>query len=124
MAVSLLAPGLKEQFQAHADSKLQHADVLGERIQQLGGVPVFTPDEIAKKAVEEYVQPAQGATLADMVVESLLLERRQIAAYTAFLRELGEKDLTTRHMIVGILAATEKQASELADYRKRSAETR
>ena len=49
MAVSLLAPGLKDVFRAQAALALQHADVLGERIQQLGGLPVFQPGEIAAK---------------------------------------------------------------------------
>ena len=124
MAVSLLAPGLKDVFRVQAALALQHADVLGERIQQLGGIPVFQPGEIAAKAAEEHGQPEQGATLAEMVVENLVLKRYQIAAYTACIRELGAKDLTTRHLLVGLLAVTERQASELADYLKRSAGTR
>lgn len=124
MAVSLLAPGLKAVFQAQAAVAMQHADVLGERIQQLGGIPGFQPAEIGKKAAEEHVQPEQGATLAEMVTENLLLKRRQIAAYTALIRELGTKDLTTRYLVVGLLAVTERQASELADYLKRSTDTR
>src|SRR5687768_14704805 len=39
MAVSLFAPGLKADFEAHATLELQHADLLAQRIQQLGGVP-------------------------------------------------------------------------------------
>jgi bacterioferritin len=124
MAVSLLAPGLKTAFQAQAALAIQHADVLGERIQQLGGSPVFQPGEITQQAAEEHVQPKQGATLSEMVAENLMIKRRQIAAYTALIRELGDKDLTTRHLLVGLLVATEKQASELAGYLKRSADTR
>lgn len=123
MAVSLLSPGLKQDFQAHADVELQHADRLGERIQQLGGVPIYTPGELGAKAAEEGVRPAQGATLRDMVIENLMLERRQIAAYTALIRELGEADLTTRQLLLQILADTEQHAGELADYLKQTSET-
>lgn len=123
MAVSLLAPGLKSDFQAHADLELQHADMLGERIQQLGGIPDFRPAEIAAKAAEEGVRPEQGATLTEMVIENLLLERRQIVAYTALIRDIGDGDPTTRHILTSILEVTEKHASELADYLKRAAET-
>jgi len=35
----LYAPGLKDDFEAHATLELQHADLLAQRIQQLGGVP-------------------------------------------------------------------------------------
>ncbi|MGH7966797.1 MAG: ferritin-like domain-containing protein [Candidatus Binatia bacterium] len=124
MAVSLLAPGLKDDFQAHAELELQHADRLGERVQQLGGIPIFSPVELAAKAAEEGVRPEQGATLTEMVVENLMLERRQVEAYTTLIREIGDGDPTTRQILVGILEATEKHASELADYLKRTADTR
>jgi bacterioferritin len=124
MAVSLLSPGLKGDFQAHADIELRHADILAERIQQLGGVPVFTPTEIAAKAAEVGVRPEQGATLTDMVIENLLIERQQVVAYTALIREIGDRDPTTHRLLMDILAETEKHASELADYLKRAAETR
>jgi bacterioferritin len=121
-AVSLLSPGLKAEFTAHADVELQHADMLGERIQQLGGIPLYSPHDIARKAAEEGVRAEQGATLSDMVVENLMLERRQIAAYTALIREIGDDDPTTRRMLTTILEVTEKHASELADYLKRTAD--
>ena len=123
MAVSLLSPGLKAEFQAHATQELDHANRLAERIQQLGGVPIYDPKEIAAKAANVGVVPEQSATLSEMVVEDLLLERQQIEVYTALLREIADQDLVTRHMLIGILAETEKHASELADYLKRTAET-
>jgi bacterioferritin len=124
MAVSLFAPGLKNDFEAHATMELQHADKLAERIQQLGGVPVYSPAEIAAKAAEVGVRPEQGPTLTDMVIENLLLERRQVAAYTALIREVGDRDPTTRCLLLDILVETEKHASELADYLKRNTHTR
>src|SRR5688500_12022664 len=124
MAVSMLAPGLKDDFEAHATLELQHADRLAARIQQLGGVPIFSPTEIATKAAEVGVRPAQGPTLTDMGVENLVLERRQVVAYAALIREIGDRDPTTRGLLVDILADTEQHASELADYLKRQADTR
>jgi bacterioferritin len=124
MAVSLPAPGLKAQFTAHAASELQHADQLGERIQQLGGVPVYNPVEIAAQAAAAGTRPEQGATLSAMVSENLVMERRQVAAYTALIREIGEKDPSTRHLLTGILAEKEKHVRELADYLKLTAEVR
>jgi bacterioferritin len=124
MAVSLLSPGLKTEFEAHAERELAHADRLATRIQQLGGVPIFDLQELAGKAAAIGVHPEQGATLTEMVIENLLLERRQVEAYTALIRELGDKDLITREILLGILAETETHASELADFLKRSSEKR
>jgi bacterioferritin len=124
MAVSLLSPGLKTEFEAHAQQELAHADRLATRIQQLGGVPIFDMQELAGKAAAIGIRPEQGATLTEMVIENLLLERRQVEAYTALIREIGEKDLITREMLLDILAETEMHASELADFLKRSSEKR
>jgi bacterioferritin len=124
MAVSLLSPGLKTEFEAHAAQELVHADRLATRIQQLGGVPIFDLRELASKAASIGIHPEQGTTLADMVMENLLLERRQIEAYSALIRELGDKDLVTREMLLDILQDTESHASELADFLKRSGEQR
>jgi bacterioferritin len=124
MAVSLLSPGLKREFETHAEQELAHADRLASRIQQLGGVPIFDMQELAGKAAAIGIRPEQGATLTEMVIENLFLERRQVEAYTALIREIGDKDLITREMLLKILGETETHASELADFLKRSSEKR
>jgi len=124
MAVSLLSPGLKTEFEAHAEQELAHADRLASRIQQLGGVPIFDLRELAGKAAAVGVHPEQGTTLTEMVTENLLLERRQVATYTALIREIGDKDLVTREILLEILTDTETHASELADFLKRSSDQR
>jgi bacterioferritin len=123
MAVSLLSPGLKTEFEAHATQELDHANRLAHRIQQLGGVPIYDPKEISAKAASAGVSPEQGSTLTEMVAENLMLERQQIEAYTSLIRQIGEDDLVTRQILLGILAETEQHASELADYLKRTADT-
>jgi bacterioferritin len=114
---------MKTEFSAHAAQELDHANRLADRVQQLGGVPIYDPKEIASKAAKAGVTPEQGATLTDMVTEDLMLERQQIEVYTALIREIGDGDLITRQLLLGILGETEKHASELADYLKRTADT-
>jgi bacterioferritin (cytochrome b1) len=58
-----------------------------------------------------------------MVAPDLMVERSQIEAYTALIRELGDRDFVTHNILIGILQQTEQHASELADYIKRTAET-
>lgn len=121
MAVSLLSPGMKVEFEAHATQELDHANRLANRVQQLGGVPIYDPKEISSRAANAGITPEKATTLAEMVAEDLLLERQQIEVYTRLIREIGDQDLVTRQVLLGILAETEKHASELADYLKRSA---
>jgi bacterioferritin len=124
MAVSLSSPGLKNEFTAHADEELAHADVLAERIQQLGGIPIFDPEEIAAKARGAGIKPKQGQTLSEMIGEDLILERQQIERYTLLARKIQSHDPVTWTIVVQILAQTEKHAAELADFLSRKADIR
>jgi bacterioferritin len=124
MAVSMLSPGIKADFEEHAAAELDHADRLAHRIQQLGGVPIYNPAELASKAADVGVQPEQAPTLTDMVIANLMLERQQIEAYTNCIRQIGDGDLVTRQVLIGILAETEGHAAELSDYLKLRSEMR
>jgi len=70
------------------------------------------------------VRPEQGPTLREMIIENLMLERQQVAAYTTLVREIGDRDPTTRRLLMQILADTEQHASELADYLKSTSDVR
>jgi bacterioferritin len=124
MAVSLVGPGIREEFLEHADEELRHADMLAERIQQLGGVPIFDPAEIARTASRAHVNVTQGATVEQMVREDLEVEIAQVNAYMAFVREVGFDDPTTRRVLEDILKDTEHHASELRDMLLSRAETK
>ena len=75
--MSLLSPGLKAELEAHAEQELADADRLATRIQQLGGVPIFDFRNWQGR-LGDRGHPEQGATLSEMVIENLLLERRQV----------------------------------------------
>lgn len=113
MAVSLLGPGVKAEFIEHADEELRHADMIAERISQLGGIPLYDLCEIAQKAASQQVRPEQGTTLEQMVMADLEVERAQVEAYRAFIQEVGNHDPVTRRMLEDILIDTEHHASEL-----------
>ena len=115
MGVSMVGKAVAGEFLEHADEELEHADRLARRIQALGGVPVFDPDEIAQQADKMRVAPSQGATLKEMIEADLELERRQVQVYTAFIREIGDTDVVTRRLLEDILEATENHAAEMND---------
>lgn len=124
MVVSLMGVGAREEFLEHANEELKHADMLGERIQQLGGVPIFDPAEIARVASQVHIHVTQGATVEEMVREDLEVEIAQVNAYMAFIREVGFDDPTTRRVLEDILKDTEAHANELNDMLSRRADTR
>lgn len=124
MVVSLVGPGAREEFLEHANEELKHFDMLAERIQQLGGVPIFDPAEIARVASQVHIHVTQGATVEEMVREDLEVEIAQVNAYMAFIREVGFDDPTTRRVLEDILKDTEAHANELNDMLSRRADTR
>ena len=112
MAKGLQSKGIAEEFLAHSNEEQGHADLLAERIVQLGGEPNFSPAGLAERSHAEYIE---GATLLDMVKEDLVAERIAIDSYRDFIGYLGDKDPTTRRMLESILAVEEQHADELAD---------
>jgi len=112
MAKGIQSQGIAAEFLAHANEELGHADLLAERIVQLGGEPDFSPQGLAGRSHAEYVA---GTTLTDMIREDLVAERIAIDSYRGFIQYLGDKDPTTRRLLESILAVEESHADELAD---------
>ena len=115
MIVSLVGPSVKAEFLEHAGQELNHADMLGERIAQLGGTPLYDLCEIADRAAQQKVKADQGVTVEEMVLEDLEIERVQAERYTNLIREIGDGDFVTREMLISILKDTEHHAAELRD---------
>jgi bacterioferritin len=103
------------EFKQHAAEELAHADLIAERIMQMGGTPDFNPVGLADRSHAEYFA---GTDLHDMVRENLVAERIAIESYRAFIQFLGDKDPTTKSMLEGILAMEEEHADDLLDLLK------
>jgi bacterioferritin len=100
-----------EEFAEHAESEAQHAMMLAERINQLGGNPDFNPASVTQRSVTEY---GQGTTLKEMIAEDLIAERIVIMVYRKMIEWFGDADPTTRRMLEEILEDEEEHADELA----------
>lgn len=103
---------VKEEFATHADEELQHAEMLGERINQLGGRPNFNPEGLLTRSATQY---AEGTTLTSMIEENLVAERIAIDTYRAMIRYFATHDPTTRQMMETILAKEEEHANDMQD---------
>jgi bacterioferritin len=112
MASGLMADAVKSEFLEHANEEQAHADLIAERIVQLGGEPDLNPDVLSKRSHAEYVE---GSDLRDMVKEDLVAERIAIDSYREIINFIGDKDTTTKRMMESILAQEEEHADELAD---------
>lgn len=118
MARGIHSRGIAAEFLIHSNEEQGHADLLAERIVQLGGEPDFSPAGLATRSHAEY---QEGATLAEMIREDLIAERIAIDSYGDSIRFVGDSDPTTRRLLETILAVEEQHADELSDLLQESA---
>ena len=109
-AQGINAGPIAAEFLEHANEEQQHADMVAQRIVQLGGEPDFSPEGLATRSHSEY---DASTGLLDMVKEDLVAERVAIASYQEIVRWLGNDDPTSRRLIETILATEEEHADDL-----------
>ena len=112
MADGMLSDSVKAEFLEHAQQEQAHANSIAERIVQLGGEPDLNPDTLTKRSHAEY---KEGNDLRDMVKENLIAERIAIDSYRELINYIGDKDTTTKRMLMEILAQEEEHADDMAD---------
>jgi bacterioferritin len=112
MATGVHGTAARDEFKEHADAEREHADMLAERIQQLGGKPDFNPRSLLERSASQYVE---GEDLADMIREDLVAERIVIEIYQEMIRYFGDNDPTTRVILEKLLQDEEEHASDLTD---------
>ena len=112
MAKGIESKSIADEFMLHSNEEQGHADLLAERIVQLGGEPDFSPDSLTGRSHAEYIE---ADTLVKMIKEDLIAERIAIDSYREMIQYLGDQDPTTRRMLEAILAVEESHAEEMAD---------
>lgn len=112
MAKGIYSKAVADEFLVHSNEEQGHADILAERIVQLGGAPDFSPDGMSARSHAEYVE---ADSLIDMIKENLVAERIAIDSYREIIQYIGDKDSTTRRLLEDILAVEEEHADEMSD---------
>lgn len=112
MARGIAKDSVAGEFLQHANEEQQHADMIADRITQLGGAPDFNPEGLAMRSHSEY---KEGTSMVDMIKEDLVAERVAIESYREMVRFFGENDPTTRRMLEQILAVEEEHANDMVD---------
>lgn len=112
MASGINAEGVAAEFLQHSNEEQGHADLIAQRIVQLGGEPNFNPEGLLTRSHAEYVE---GETLTDMIKEDLVAERIAIDSYRDIVQYLGNDDPTSRRLMETILAVEEEHADDLVN---------
>ena len=93
---------VEKELMEHAEEELKHADMLVNRIIQLGGVPLLDPQEWFKKTNCGYLAPKKSSE-KDILNQNIKGERCAIVTYNAILKKIKGKDEITYHMILSIM---------------------
>ena len=110
MAAGIHAQAVAAEFLEHANEEQGHADLIAERIVQLGGAPDMNPDGLLSRSHSEYIE---GEDLIDMIREDLVAERVAVDSYREMIEYLSDDDPTTRRRLEEILATEERHAEDL-----------
>lgn len=97
-----MRPDVVEQLEEHADEELKHADMLAERIAQLGGEPVLSPAEWEKVANCKYIKPS-NPHVKGVLKDTIAGERCAIEIYQKMMDDIQGKDDLTYFMLAEIL---------------------
>jgi bacterioferritin len=112
MASGIHAAPIAAEFLQHANDEQGHADLVAQRIVQLGGIPNFDPNGLHVRSHAEY---KQAGTLDEMIKEDLVAERVAIETYSEIVRWLSDDDPTTRRLMEDLLKVEEEHADDLAN---------
>ena len=111
MASGIHASSVAAEFLEHANEEQGHADLIAERITQLGGAPNLSPEGLLTRSHSDYVE---GDDLVDMIKENLVAERIAIDSYREIIDYLGGADPTSRRIMEEILAVEEEHAEDMS----------
>jgi len=103
---------VKAEFLEHAQQEQEHADALAERIVQLNGSPNFNPATLTERSHAEY---DDSEDVQSMIRANLIAERVAIESYRQMIAAIGDKDPTTKHLLIGIMAVEEEHADDMRD---------
>ena len=103
---------VKAEFLEHAQQEQDHADQIAERIVQLNGSPNFNPATLTARSHAEY---DESEDVQAMIRANLIAERVAIESYRLMIAAIGDKDPTTRQMLVSIMAVEEEHADDMRD---------
>ena len=112
-AKGLASPKIAEEFLVHAQEESAHADLIAERIVQLGGEPDFNPASLTSRSHADY---NEALDLKAMIRANLIAERVAIEAYSQTIALIADKDSTTRRILENILSQEQEHAEELSDW--------
>ena len=115
VAAGPMRPEITEEFEEHAKEELKHADWLADRIIQLGGTPVLSPEEWSKVAKCRYEAPSDSCVYK-ILQQNLTAERCAVSHYQQLCELCHGIDYVTFRLAEKILAEEVEHEQEIEDF--------
>ncbi|MEM4366792.1 MAG: ferritin-like domain-containing protein [Candidatus Anstonellales archaeon] len=110
-----MRPNVQEELKEHAAEELKHAEMLAERIIQLGGNPILNPTEFAKMSNCGYDAP-KNPHVKEVLQQNIKGEQCAIEVYASMLEKLrATKDYISFNLVRKILEDEVKHEQDLED---------
>lgn len=110
-----MRPKVQEELEEHAEEELKHANMLTERIIQLGGTPLLSPEEWSKKSNCGYEAPTDENTMA-LLKQNIKGEQCAIVVYNNLFKKAKEAgDAITLNMVRKIMQEEVEHEQDLQD---------
>ncbi len=106
---------IEQELQVHADQELNHAVMVADRIDQLGGTPVLSPADWMKLSKCKYAAP-EDPYIEVILDQNLDAERCAIKRYQEIADFTYGKDHTTYKMATTILEEELEHEQEIEDW--------
>ena len=103
VAVGPMRDGVIAELEQHATEELGHALLLVNRIMQLGGTPLLSPEEWYKMTNCGYDAPVDPSVFA-LLDQNIKGEQCAIETYQSLLTLVRNKDDVTYNIVLGILS--------------------
>lgn len=110
-----MRPSVQKELEIHAKEELEHANMLVERIIQLEGMPVLSPEEWTKLARCKYYPPTDPF-IVSILNDNLSGERCAIARYQEIADYTFGKDHETYKIATQILTDELEHEQEIEDW--------
>lgn len=108
-----MRPDVQKELVEHANEELAHAEMLAERIIQLGGTPILSPLEFKDKTGCGYLVP-NDPNVKKLLEQNIAGEQCAILFYNKILQKLkGMNDAITFNMIRKIMEDEVKHEEDL-----------
>lgn len=115
VAVGTMRASIIKEFEEHAGEELKHANWIADRIIELGGTPLLSPDDWSKAAKCKYDAP-KDEYIVTLLEQNLASERCAIKRYQEICDITHGKDYETFRIAEKILKEEIDHEQELEDF--------